>query len=88
MRWSVRELVAFLDQADLAEELVHGRVRNVHPGEGPDAFGFFAKMLDRGPAPVAGKKVGLELARLCNLELGIEIAAQSEKAAPHSAISR
>jgi hypothetical protein len=83
-----RELVALLDQADLAEELVNGPVRNVHAGEAADAFGLLAKVFDRRPAAIAGQEVRLELARRCNLELSVEIAAQSEEAASHSAISR
>ncbi len=88
MRRCVGQFVAFLDETDLAEELVDGSIGDVHPGKRADALGLFAKMLDRGAAAIAGEEVRLELARLRNLEFRIEIAAQCEEAAPHSAISR
>ncbi len=88
MRRCVRQFVAFLDQPDLAEEFVHGSIGDVHPRKRADALGLFAKVLDRGTAAIAGEEVRLELARLRNLEFSVEIAAQSEEAAPHSAISR
>ena len=65
-----------------------GSVRNVHAGETADPLGLLAKVIDRGPAAIAGEEVRLELTRLRDLELSVEIAAQGEEAAPHSAISR
>ena len=46
------------------------------------------EVTDCRPAPVARNQVCLELAGRLGVELGIEVAAEREEAAPHSAISR
>jgi hypothetical protein len=60
----------------------------MHAGQGADPFGFLAQVFHGGLATIAREEVCLELARLRALELSVEIAAQREEAAPHSAISR
>ena len=88
MRRRNGKVVALLDQTDLAEELVDCGIGNVDAGKRSNPFRFLAKVVDGGPAALAGEEVCLELARLRNLELSVDIAAQGEEAAPHSAISR
>jgi len=83
-----REIVTLLDQSDLTEQLVHRAVGDVHPGKATDALGLLAQMAHRRLAAIAGEEMGLELARRLDVELGVDVAAQRQQAAPHSAISR
>jgi hypothetical protein len=83
-----REIVTLLDQPDLAEELVHRAVGDVHTREAADPLGLLAQVANRGLAAIAGEEMGLQLAGRLDLELGVDVAAQREQAASHSAISR
>jgi hypothetical protein len=83
-----RESVTLLNQSDLTEQLVDRAVGDVHPGKASDALRLLAQMAHRCLTAIAGKEMGLELARRLDVELAIGVAAQRQQAAPHSAISR
>jgi hypothetical protein len=67
---------------------VHCVVRNMDTCERADSCRLLAEMGDRRPAAIARDEMCLELAGRLEVELGIDIAAEREEAAPHIAISR
>jgi hypothetical protein len=67
---------------------MHRVIRNVDAGEGTDARRLLAKVADGGPAAVARHEMPLELTGRLGVELGVDVAAEGEQAAPHRAISR
>ena len=88
MRRRDREVIAFLDQPDLAEQLMDGAVGNVDAGEPADALRLLAEVADRGSAAIAREQMRLELTGGLDAEFRVQVAAECEEAAPHSAISR
>ena len=88
MHGSFGQLVVLRNQTDLDEQVVDGVIGHVDPGEPGDTPRFLAKVADRRTAPIARHQMRLELARRHLIELGVDIAAQREEAAPHRAISR
>jgi hypothetical protein len=88
MHRSFGQVVLLRDQTDLAEQVVHCVIRDVDAGERSDARRLLAKVADSSPAAVARDEVRLELTGRLGVELGIDVAAEREETAPHSAISR
>jgi hypothetical protein len=85
---SFGQLVLLRNQTDLAEQLVHSVIGHVDSGEPADARRFLAEMADRRSAAIARDEMRLELTRRLVIELVVDVAAEREEAAPHSAISR
>ena len=85
---SFGQVVLLGDQTDLAEQVVHGVVGHVDAREIPDAPRFLAEVADRRAATFARDEVRLELTGRLGVELGVDVAAEREEAAPHRAISR
>ena len=85
---SFGQVVLLRDQTDLAEQLVHCVIGNVDTGEGADPSRLLTEVADRGPAAIARDKVRLQLTGRLEVELGVDVTAEREEAAPHSAISR
>ncbi len=85
---SFGQLVLLRNQTDLAEQVVHSVIGHMDAGERADAHRFLAEMADRGPAAIARDEMRLELTRRLLVELGVDVAAEREETAPHSAISR
>jgi hypothetical protein len=88
MHGSFGQLVLLRNQTDLTEQFVHGVIGNMHASEAADALRFLAEVTDRRATAIARDEVCLELTRRLGIELGVDVAAEREEAAPHSAISR
>jgi hypothetical protein len=88
MRGSFGQVVLLRNQADLTEQVVHSVIGHVDAGKRADPSRFLAEMADRRSAPIAGDEVRLELTGRLEVELGVDVTAEREEAAPHSAISR
>ncbi len=85
---SFGQVVLLRDQTDLAEQFVHCVVGDMDASEPADASGLLTEVAERGPAAVAGNEMRLQLTCRFHVELGVDVAAEREEAAPHSAISR
>ncbi len=85
---SFGQVVLLRNQTDLAEQFVHCVIRNMDARKRADARRLLAEVADRRPAAIARDQVRLELAGRLDVELGIDVAAEREEAAPHIAISR
>jgi hypothetical protein len=85
---SLGQVVLLRDQTDLAEQFVHCVIRNVDTRERADSRRLLTEMAERRPAAIARDEVSLKLAGRLDVELGVDVAAEREEAAPHIAISR
>ncbi len=88
MHGSSGQVILLRYQADLAEQFMHGVIGNVDARKPADPFRLLTEVDDRGTAAFARQQMGLELAAWFDVELGVDIAAEREQAAPHRAISR
>ncbi|TMB91463.1 MAG: hypothetical protein E6J45_05775 [Chloroflexi bacterium] len=75
------------DQRQVREELVRRRFGHVHASQAAEALRLLAQVAERGAAARAADQVRLELTAARRFQLGVDVAAQHEQAAPHSAIS-
>ena len=85
-RWPGRRALGGKAHGD--QQTLLGVSGNVRLAEGADALGLLAEIAEPGAAPRARDQMCLELTGALRRQLAVEIAAQREEAAPHSAISR
>jgi hypothetical protein len=88
MHRSFGQLVVLRNQTDLTEQVVHGVIGHMDAGERANTPRFLTEVADRRSTAIARYEMRLELTRRLLVELGVDVTAEREEAAPHKAISR
>src|SRR5207302_7153397 len=86
--WCRRDVRARLRQAHRHQHLLRRVHRYARDAQSADAFGFLTQIAEPRAASRARDEVRLQLSCAIRWQLPVQVAAERQEAAPHSAISR